>query len=93
MKDGTAEIEIPTDLLPGIAKMTMRRGLDVTDFVESYSSNTGFFDDAGKPFCVDGWFVYFVYEPGKRKAVVRKGVPSRKEYGTDPLYYIGETLD
>lgn len=89
LKDGTAKIEIPTDLLPGIAKMTMRRGLDVTYFVNESS----LFDDTGKPFCVDGWFVYFVYVPGQRKAVVRKGVPSPKEYGNEPLYYIGETLD
>ena len=95
IKDRTAKIEIPTDLLPGIAKMTMRRGLDVTyfvytDFVETYSKNSGFFDDTGKPFCVDGWFVYV---DGQGKAVVRKGVPSRKEYGGVHLYYIGETLD
>lgn len=88
IKDGTANIEIPTDLLPDITKMTMRRGLNVTHIVRSNSSDLGFFDDTGKPFCVDGWFVYF----GQRELVVRKGVPSQKEW-RDNLYYIGETLD
>jgi hypothetical protein len=92
IKDGTAEVEISNDLLPSISKMTMRQGLDVSYYVNT-SLFPGFNDDTGKPFCVDGWFAYFVYGDGQRKTVVRKGIPSPKEYGNGGLFYIGETLD
>ncbi len=91
MKNGTVEIKIPTDLLPSITKMTMHRGLNVTSFLkmDNDGSYSGFFDDAGKPFCVDGWFVHWDF---RGKMIVRKGVPSTKDYGGE-LFYIGETID
>lgn len=91
MKDGTVEIKIPTDLLPSITKMTMHRGLNITSFFKKDrdGSWSEFFDDAGKPFYFDGWFVHWDF---RRKLIVRKGVPSTEDY-VGEVFYIGETID
>jgi len=96
----TIEAELPTRLLPSIAKISMRLGLDVRDFIRPVNSvkqpYSGFFDDyPNEPFCSKGWLVYGVY--GGSLALTR-GLSDKIEYGSvlsssGLLYYLGSSLE
>ena len=99
------EAELPTRLLPNIAKISMRLGLDVRDYIidpnnsryNGYSDGySGFFDEyPNKPFCSKGWLVYGVYGGS---LTLTKGLSEKIPYRSvlDPngrLYYLGDSLE